>query len=106
VGERRTEGGKSGVNGYARRMAFVLADCSMGFISARVSSMVALAPVRRSIWHIGLATASEKRKTKVAHYPLTSSVRFSVESWGNKKEGVSEKNCLVRGRKEAPSCSP
>jgi hypothetical protein len=34
------------------------------------------------------------------------SVRFSVESRGKKEEGISEKLCPDRGRKEIPSHVP
>jgi hypothetical protein len=62
------EGGKNGVNSYAKRVAFVVAHCSMGILSDSVSSVVAPAYLRCGIFPIGMATASAKGKFEVAHY--------------------------------------
>jgi hypothetical protein len=62
------DGGKSSVNSYAKRVAIVVASCSMGRLPARISSVVASAAMYCRLLLFCLASAPEKRKFKVVHY--------------------------------------
>jgi hypothetical protein len=67
MGVLLAEGGKGGVNSYAKRVAFVVAHCSVGILSDSVSSVVAPTNLSCSIFFIGLATVSAERKIEVVH---------------------------------------
>ena len=69
----------------------MVADCSMGLLSAPVSPMVAADSFRRGIFPIGLATAPEKGKFKVAYYrPLVSLPLLTLSPESRKSAEIRE----------------